>query len=125
MKRKIIGIFNVDEELMSNVPDGPIDYFTKESGWLNESGFYLEDSKILDEDDPEDKIHIESVNSIFDGKQLYKEIADYFINIYIDLYGAKKALKILIEDCDCSREQLIDMKFAASDIDEVTKECEV
>ena len=44
---------------------GTIDYLEREFGWLNDSGIYLDQARIVDEDDAEDKELVELIDKIF------------------------------------------------------------
>ena len=55
MKRKIVAIITVDEDTaFKEINDGPVSYLEKEFGWLEESGIFLRDCFIAD-DDEDDK----------------------------------------------------------------------
>ena len=62
--RKIIAIIEIDDERAVEADMGTIEYIENEFGWLEQSGIYLEDIKILDSDDPSDKKAIEAVETI-------------------------------------------------------------
>ena len=63
--RKLILLVDVDESFAIEEDIGTIDYLEREFGWLNESGIYLDQARIVDEDDTEDKELMELVNKIF------------------------------------------------------------
>ena len=65
--RKIIAIIEVDDDKAIEEDLGTIDYLEREFGWLNESGIFLEDARILDEDDKYDSEAIALSNKIFDS----------------------------------------------------------
>lgn len=52
--RKICAMIDVDnEKSFEGINGGPIEYLQKEAGWLEQSGVYLKDAFILDDDDDE------------------------------------------------------------------------
>ena len=63
--RKLILLVDVDERFAIEEDIGTIDYLEREFGWLNESGIYLDQARIVDEDDIEDKELVELVDKIF------------------------------------------------------------
>jgi hypothetical protein len=63
--RKLILLVDVDENFAIEEDIGTIDYLEREFGWLNDSGIYLDQARIVDEDDIEDKELVELVNKIF------------------------------------------------------------
>ena len=63
--RKIIAIIEVDDDKAIEEDLGTIDYLEREFGWLKESGIFLEDARILDEDDKYDSEAIALSNKIF------------------------------------------------------------
>lgn len=63
--RKLILLVNVDENFAIEEDIGTIDYLEREFGWLNDSGIYLDQARIIDEDDTEDKELVELVDKIF------------------------------------------------------------
>ena len=63
--RKLILLVDVDENYPINEDMGTIDYLEQEFGWLNDSGIYLDQARIIDEDDIEDKKLVELVEEIF------------------------------------------------------------
>lgn len=65
--RKIIAIIAVDDDKAISEDLGTIEYLEREFGWLNESGIFLEDARILDEDDKYDSEAIALSNKIFDS----------------------------------------------------------
>ena len=65
--RKIIAIISVDDDKAISEDLGTIEYLEREFGWLNESGIFLEDARILDEDDKYDSEAIALSNKIFDS----------------------------------------------------------
>lgn len=63
--RKLILLVDVDESFAIEKDIGTIDYLEREFGWLNDSGIYLDQARIVDEDDIEDKELVELVDKIF------------------------------------------------------------
>lgn len=63
--RKLILLVDVDESFAIEEDIGTIDYLEREFGWLNDSGIYLDQARIVDEDDTEDKELVELVDKIF------------------------------------------------------------
>ena len=63
--RKLILLVDVDENFAIEEDIGTIDYLEREFGWLNDSGIYLDQARIVDEDDVEDKELVELVDKIF------------------------------------------------------------
>ena len=63
--RKLILLVDVDENFAIEENMGTIDYLEREFGWLNDSGIYLDQARIVDEDDIEDKELVELVDKIF------------------------------------------------------------
>lgn len=63
--RKLLLLVEIDENFPINEDMGTIDYLEREFGWLNDSGIYLDQARIVDEDDIEDKELVELVDKIF------------------------------------------------------------
>ena len=63
--RKLILLVGVDENFPINEDMGTIDYLEQEFGWLNDSGIYLDQARIVDEDDAEDNELVKLVDKIF------------------------------------------------------------
>ena len=63
--RKVIAVIEIDEDMAIQNDMGTIDYLEQEFGWLSESGVYLENARIIDEDDKYDKKALKLVNEIF------------------------------------------------------------
>ena len=64
--RTIVAIIEVDNERAFKEGDGPISYLEREFGWLEQSGIFLENARILDDDDPYDAKAIEALDIIFE-----------------------------------------------------------
>ena len=63
--RKLILLVEVDENFPINEDMGTIDYLEQEFDWLNDSGIYLDQARIVDEDDTEDKELMELIDKSF------------------------------------------------------------
>ena len=63
--RKLILLVDVDESFAIEKDIGTIDYLERKFGWLNDSGIYLDQARIVDEDDIEDKELVKLVDKIF------------------------------------------------------------
>ena len=64
--RKVIVILEVDDNRAIALDKGTIDYVTDTINYqCNECGISVEDARILDDDDPEDKEAIELADKIF------------------------------------------------------------
>ena len=63
--RTVVAIIEVDDERGWAEDIGPLDYLEREFGWLEQSGVYLQDARILDDDDPYDAKAIEATKTIF------------------------------------------------------------
>lgn len=66
-KRIVIAKIVVDDDMAIDEGIGTLDYLQREFGWIEESGIYLGEAKILDGDDPEDANAIELAKEIFDN----------------------------------------------------------
>lgn len=65
-KRKVIAIIEVDDDRAIAEDKGTLDYLETEFGWLEQSGIFLLNARILDDDDLYDKEAIKMANLIFD-----------------------------------------------------------
>lgn len=63
--RKIIAMIKVDDDKAIAEDLGTIEYLEREFGWLADSGIFLGDARILDDDDKYDAKAIELADSIF------------------------------------------------------------
>lgn len=63
--RQVVVLLEINDELADNKNMGTIDYVEQEFGWLQESGIFLKQARIIDEDDTEDNELVELVNKIF------------------------------------------------------------
>jgi hypothetical protein len=65
LMRKVIAILEVDDDMAIEENSGTIEYLEREFGWLGESGIFLKEARILDDDDKYDAKAIELANQIF------------------------------------------------------------
>ena len=63
--RTVVAILEVDDDREIEEKLGTIDYIEKEFGWLKESGIFLGNARILDDDDKYDANAIALVDKIF------------------------------------------------------------
>jgi len=65
--RRIVAIIVVDDDKAIEEDMGTLDYLEEEFSYLQEmdSGIYIEDARVIDDDDPYDADKIEMVNKIF------------------------------------------------------------
>ena len=63
--RKIIVMLEVDDDKAIAEDLGTIDYLQREFGWLADSGIFLSDARILDDDDKYDAEAIRMADTIF------------------------------------------------------------
>ena len=64
--RRVVAILEVDDDKAIEEGLGTIDYLEREMVWITESGIFLWNAKILDEDDEYDAKAIELTNRIFE-----------------------------------------------------------
>ena len=64
-ERRIVATIIVNDARVIEENMGTIEYLEREFGWLAESEVYLENAKIIDDDDPYDADVIEMVDKIF------------------------------------------------------------
>ena len=64
--RTVIAILEIDDDKAITEDIGTIDYLEREFSWLADSGVFLQNAKILDEDDEYDAKAIELANRIFE-----------------------------------------------------------
>ncbi len=64
--RKVIVMLEVDDDRAINEDLGTIEYVEREFGWLGESGIFLKDARILDDDDKYDIKEIKLSEQIFE-----------------------------------------------------------
>ena len=64
--RKVIAIIEVDDDKAINRGVGTLDFLEQELGLLMHRGVYLQNARILDEDDEYDTKAIELANKIFE-----------------------------------------------------------
>ena len=63
--RKVIVMLEVDDSRAIDEDLGTIEYVERECGWLEESGIFLQDARILDDDDEDDAEAMKSAIKIF------------------------------------------------------------
>lgn len=66
-ERRIVAIIVVDDDKAIEEDIGTLDYLEEEFSYLQEmgSGIYIEDARVIDDEDPYDADTIEMVNKIF------------------------------------------------------------
>ena len=64
--RKVIVMLEIDDSKAIDKDLGTIEYVERECGWLEESGIFLHNARILDDDDEYDAEAIELANKIFE-----------------------------------------------------------
>lgn len=67
--RKVIAILEIDDDRANAENLGTIEYLEREFGWLVDSGVFLQNARILDDDDKCDSKAIELTNKIFEGDE--------------------------------------------------------
>ena len=63
--RKVLAMIEVDDDKAMVEDLGTLDYLEREFGWLEESGIFLKEGRILDDDDLLDKKAIKAANDVF------------------------------------------------------------
>ena len=63
--RTVIAMLRVDDDKAIAEDLGTIDYLEREFGWLEQSGIFLQNVRILDDDDKYDAKAIELADKIF------------------------------------------------------------
>lgn len=64
--RNVIVMLEVDDDKAIDEGLGTIEYLEREFGWLQQSGVFLQNARILDDDDKCDTKAIELANKIFE-----------------------------------------------------------
>lgn len=64
--RIAVAIIEIDDEQAIAEDCGTIEYLEREFGWLDQSGIYLQNARILDDDDECDANAIKLANQIFE-----------------------------------------------------------
>lgn len=67
--RTVIVMLKVDDDRAIAEDMGTIEYLEREMGWVADSGIYLQNARILDDDDKYDVKAIELVDKIFDEEK--------------------------------------------------------
>ena len=70
--RTVIAMIAVDDDRAIAEDLGTIDYLEREMDWLEQSGIYLQNARILDDDDKYDTKAIEMADKIFNEKEATK-----------------------------------------------------
>ena len=63
--RTVIALLEIDDDKAIAEDLGTIEYLEREFGWLEQSGIFIENARILDDDDEYDTTAIELANKIF------------------------------------------------------------
>lgn len=63
--RTVIAVLKIDDDKAIEEDLGTIEYLEREFGWLADSGVFLQNARILDDDDKCDAKAIELTNKIF------------------------------------------------------------
>lgn len=63
--RRIIAVIEVDDDMAIAEDMSTIEYLEREFGWLSDSGVFLGEARIIDDDDPEDNEAIQMIDEIF------------------------------------------------------------
>lgn len=67
--RTVIAIIRVNDDKAIEEDVGTIEYLEREFGWLGDSGIFLDEARILDDDDECDTKAIELANKIFEQEE--------------------------------------------------------
>ncbi len=67
--RTVIAILEVDDDRATAEDMGTLDYLSTEMGWVADSGIYLQNARILDDDDKYDAKAIELTDKIFNEEE--------------------------------------------------------
>ncbi len=67
--RTVIAMLKVDDDKAIAEDLGTIEYLEREFGWLVDSGIFLNDARILDDDDEYDAKAIELADKIFNEEE--------------------------------------------------------
>lgn len=69
MERTVIAYLTIDDDrAFAEIDDGPIAYLEREAGWLEQSGIFLKDAAIADDDaeDPKERYMVYLAKFAFD-----------------------------------------------------------
>ena len=69
MERRILAELFVDDDRAIEEDLGTIDYVKREAGWMSDSGIYVGQMRILDDDDPEDAKASDLADKIFNSEE--------------------------------------------------------
>lgn len=67
--RTVVAILKIDDDRAIAENLGTIEYLERGFGWLADSGVFLQNARILDDDDEYDAKAIELTNKIFEGDE--------------------------------------------------------
>jgi hypothetical protein len=67
--RNVIVMLEVDDDRAITEDLGTLGYLEREFGWLEQSGIYLKEARILDDDDKYDAKAIELADKIFNEEE--------------------------------------------------------
>ena len=89
MERKILAELFVEDDRAIEEDLGTIDYVKREAGWMSDSGIYVGQMRILDDDDPEDAKASDLADKIFNSEEnkpvsVYVVIADSTLDCSTD-----------------------------------------
>lgn len=63
--RKVLAMIEIDDDKAIAEYLGTLDYLEREFGWLEQSGIFFKEGRILDDDDSLDKKAVKAANDIF------------------------------------------------------------
>ena len=89
MERRILAELFVEDDRAIEEDLGTIDYVKREAGWMSDSGIYVGQMRILDDDDPEDAKASDLADKIFNSEEnkpvsVYVVIADSTLDCSTD-----------------------------------------
>ena len=89
MERRILAELFVEDNRATEEDLGTIDYVKREAGWMSDSGIYVGQMRILDDDDPEDAKASDLADKIFNSEEnkpvsVYVVIADSTLDCSTD-----------------------------------------
>ena len=90
MERRILAELFVEDDRAIEEDLGTIDYVKREAGWMSDSGIYVGQMRILDDDDPEDAKASDLADKIFNSEEnnaisVYVVIADSTLDCSTDI----------------------------------------
>ena len=108
MERKILAELFVEDDRAIEEDLGTIDYVKREAGWMSDSGIYVGQMRILDDDDPEDEKASDLADKIFNSEEnkpvsVYVVIADSTLDcspdIDIKVFSTYEKAKAYFDKC--------------------------